>query len=99
MDKGTHTNIWWLGCYIIKMVYFIYFPSIEDPQADIKESFLVGHSFTSVAYTSDDVKYYDSLTTYDSTAIQCILDNSENALRQVSSPLVVLINFHIQLET
>lgn len=50
-----------------------------DPQVDIKESFFVEHIFTSVADTSDDEKYYDSLTTYDSDAIQCILDNSANA--------------------
>ena len=39
----------------------------------------MAHIFTSVAYTSDNLKYYDSLTTYDSDDIQCILDNSENA--------------------
>ena len=68
MDIGTHTNIWWWGCYIIKNIYIIYFPIIEDPQSDTKESFLVGHIFTSVAYTSDDVKDYDSLTPYYSDA-------------------------------
>ena len=47
--------------------------------ANTKESFLVGHIFTSVAYTSDDIKDYDSITSYDSDAIQCVLDNSANA--------------------
>ena len=37
------------------------------------------HIFTLVSYTSDDRKYYDSLTTYESGTIQCILNDSENA--------------------
>ena len=47
--------------------------------ATTKESFLIGHIFTSVAYTSDDIKDYDSITSYDSDAIQCVLYNSANA--------------------
>ena len=52
---------------------------VFNSNADTKESFLVGHIFTSVAYTSDDIKDYDSITSYDSDTIQCILDNSANA--------------------
>lgn len=59
----TCTNIWLWGFY---KVYLIFFPTIDDPHADTKESFLVGHIFTSVA------------TSYASDAIQCMLDNSAN---------------------
>jgi len=79
MNMGIHTKIWPWGCYIIYKVYLIFFPIFEDPQADTNQSFLVGHIFTSVAYTSDDIRDYDSVATYDSDAIQCILDNSANA--------------------
>lgn len=80
MNIGTQINIWRRGCYIIKRVYILYFPIIEDSHADTKNLFLVGHIFTPVIYTLDDINDYDSLTTYTSDAIQCILNNSANAL-------------------
>ena len=38
----------------------------------------MGYNFTSVTYISDNVKDFDSVTTYDFDVIQYILDNSTN---------------------
>ena len=72
-------NIWWWGCYYLHKIYLVYFSMINNTKVAIRYSFFVNHIFTSVAYTSDDVKDYDSVTSYNSDAIQCILNNSANA--------------------
>ena len=79
MVMGTSLIIWWWVVNFLNMICIIYFTMFEDPQVDIKESFYVGHIFTSVAYTLNDVRNFGFLYTYDSDAIQWILNYSANA--------------------
>ena len=62
----------------LKSRIFVSVPIMDcvfNKNSDTKESFLVGHLLTSVAYTSDNIKDYNSITSYDSDTVQCILNN------------------------